>query len=385
MKSHLILVAGVFAVFSVSNADRFFGDPPSDHHPWAVHDSNRPLAPIVVPGENYGDPPSDAIVLFDGSDETKAKWKHERPDDKRKNDWIFTGEYMQAVRGSGYIATVEEFGDIQLHIEWAAPKEIQGNGQGRGNSGVFFMNGMVEVQVLDNYRNPTYADGSAGSVYGVMPPAVNALRPPGEWQSYDIIFRRPIVRDGEVLDPGSLTVLLNGVVVQDNTALEGGGGYKARQPLNRVFPEKGKIKLQDHGNPVRFRNIWARPLRPRALDGGTDGRLSMEATLAKRAEIAKSIRSDAEDRDGVDKALRLLESIVYSEDKQARAQAEQLIQAYLNQYSEAAPDLVESYKDKMLELDRALQYLKKFNYIDEDYEALVTVDRIARERGWKKR
>ena len=141
------------------------------------------------------------------------------------------------------------------------------------------MDGMVEVQVLDNYKNPTYADGSAGAVYGLMPPAVNALRPSGEWQSYDIIFRRPIARDGVILDFGSLTVLLNGVVVQDNTPLEGGSGHKKRKPLDRIFPELGALMLQDHGNPVRFRNIWYRPLRPRALDGGTDGRLSEESTL----------------------------------------------------------------------------------------------------------
>ncbi|MGB0742981.1 MAG: 3-keto-disaccharide hydrolase [Opitutales bacterium] len=385
MKTYLIFSFLIFASFKVTDAGRFFGDPPSGQYAWAVHDSNRPLPPIVEPGKNYGDPPSDAIVLFDGTQESFANWKHDRPDDKRKKDWKFTEDYMQAVRGSGYIHTKEEFGDIQLHIEWAAPEEAQGNGQGRGNSGVFFMDGMVEVQVLDNYRNPTYADGSAGAVYGVMPPAANPLRPPGEWQSYDIIFRRPIVREDKVLDPGSLTVLLNGVVVQDNTALDGGGGYKKRQPLNRVFPEKGKIKLQDHGNPVRFRNIWVRPLRPRALEGGTDGRLSMEAALAKRAEIAESIRADAMDMQGIDKGLRLYESIVYSEDSQTRSDAEALIQAYIKKFSNAPKPDKQSYKGKMLELDRALQYLNKFNYISDDHQAMLKVDRICKEQGWKKR
>jgi hypothetical protein len=244
---------------------------------------------------------------------------------------------------------------------------------------------MVEVQILDNYRNPTYPDGTAGSVYGVMPPAANALRAPGEWQSYDIIFRRPIVRDGKVLDPGRLTVICNGVVIQDSTPLEGGGGYKKRQPLDRVFPEKGSLRLQDHGNPVRFRNIWYRPLRPRALDGGTDGRLSVEATMAKRSEIAKSIREDAKAMAGVDKSLRLYESIVYADDLDARSEAEQLVQAYLDQFAAAAPDQLASYKDKMLELDRALQYLKKFKYIPEDHKALIAVDKIAKDKGWKKR
>lgn len=366
-------------------AGRFFGDPPDTHHPWAVHDANRPQPPLVVPGKNPGDPPSDAVVLFDGTEKSMSNWTHLRPDDKRKKDWLLVDGAMQAVKGAGTIATKEEFGDVQLHIEWAAPSEIKGSGQGRGNSGVFFMNGMVEIQVLDNYRNTTYPDGTAGAVYGVMPPAANALRAPGEWQSYDIIFRRPIVRDGKLLDPGRLSVICNGVVIQDSTPLEGGGGYKKRQPLDRVFPEKGRLQLQDHGNPVRFRNIWYRPLRPRALDGGTDGRLSEEATMAKRAEIAKSIREDAKKLEGIDKSLRLFESIVYAEDQDARAEAERLVQAYLDQFSAAAPDQAASYKNKLLELDRALHYLKKFNYIQEDHKALNAVDAIVKDNGWKKR
>lgn len=388
MKNRLqnyLFVLALIAGLTHLQAERFFGDPPDAHHPWAVHDSNRPQPPIVEPGETYGDPPSDAVVLFDGTEASIENWEHLRPDDKRKQDWLFEDGAMQAVRGSGYIASKQAFGDCQLHLEWAAPAEANGNGQGRGNSGVFLMDGMVEVQILDNYRNPTYPDGSAGSVYGVMPPAVNALRPPGEWQSYDIIFRRPIVRDGEVLDGGRLTVLVNGVVVQDNTPLEGGGGYKKRQALDRVFPEKGRLHLQDHGDPVRFRNIWYRPLRRRALDGGTDGRLTVEATIAKRSEIAESIRSDAESMKGIDKALRLFESIVYHEDVQARAEAEQLVQAYLDQFAAADSDAVESYRGKMRELDRALQFLNKHDFIEEDYEALAVVDQICKEQGWKKR
>jgi hypothetical protein len=383
MKKYLILLS-LLSGFSALGAARFYGEPPDDHHPWAVHDMNRPQPPLVVPGDTYGDPPSDAVVLFGGK-ASADNWEHLRPDDKRKNDWIFTDDYMQAVRGSGYIATKEEFGDCQLHVEWAAPEEVQGSGQGRGNSGVFLMNGMVEVQVLDNYRNPTYPDGSAGSVYGVMPPAANALRPPGEWQSYDIIFRRPIVRDGKVLDPGRLTVLLNGVVVQDSTPLEGGGGHKSRQDLDRVFPEKGRLQLQDHGNPVRFRNIWYRPLRPRPLDGGTDGFLSMDATMAKRAEIAESIREDAQSMEGLNKALRLFESLVYLEKGETRAEAEKLAQAYVAQFQEAPSSEKESYRGQMLELDRALQYLKKYQFIDDENDLIKTVEKICKEQGWKKR
>ena len=384
LKRYLIALAFV-AGFTNLQAERFFGDPPDAHHPWAVHDSNRPQPPMVKPGANYGNPPSDAVVLFDGTEASIENWDHLRPDEKRKQDWLFKDGVMQSVRGAGTLATKQEFGDCQLHIEWASPVEANGSGQGRGNSGVFFLNGMVEVQVLDNYRNPTYPDGSAGSVYGVMPPAANALRPSGEWQSYDIIFRRPIVRDGQVLDSGRLTVLLNGVVIQDSTPLEGGGGYKKRQALDRVFPEKGSLRLQDHGDPVRFRNIWVRPLRPRAPDGGTDGRLSIEATMDKRAEIAESIRSDAQRMSGIDRSLRLFESLVYHENARARAEAEQLLRAYLDEFAAAPADQVGSYRNKMLELDRALQYLNKYHFIGDKHEALAVVDRICEEQDWKKR
>lgn len=368
------------------HAQRFFGDPPDAHHPWAVHDGNRPQPPIVEPGENYGDPPSDAIVLFDGTEESyRSNWVHLSPDEDREHDWLFKDGYLQVVSGAGTLATKEEFGDVQMHIQWAAPSEVVGHSQGRGNSGVFFGNGMVEVQILDSYQNPSYPDGKAASVYGVMPPAVNAMRPPGEWQSYDIIYRRPIVRDGEILDEGSLTVLHNGVVVQDSTPLEGGGGFKKRQPLDRVFPEQGSIQLQDHGDPVRVRNIWVRPLRPRALDGGTDGRLSIPATMAKRTEIAENLRADAENLSGIDKSLRLFESLVYQENADARRRAEQLLRAYLQEFDALEEDAVESFRDKMMEVYNALKYLRDYQFIGEEHEGLAKLDQITVEQGWRDR
>ena len=268
---------------------QFYGDPPDDTHPWAVHDLNRPQPPRVEPGKTPGAPPSDAVVLFDGTPASLANWIHEK--DKRKGDWVVKNGVLQCTPGAGYIVSKKQFGDCQLHVEWSAPVEVRGNSQGRGNSGVFLM-GMTEVQILDNCNNPTYSDGFAGSVYGVMPPAANSLNPPGEWQTYDILFRRPVVIDGKVLDEGSMTVLVNGVAVQDSTPLEGGGGHKGRSKP-KAFPEKGPLKIQDHGNPVRFRNIWYRPLRPRQITGGTDGKLSPEATTAKRISIAAEIRADA--------------------------------------------------------------------------------------------
>ena len=265
----------------------------------------------------------------------------------------------------------------------APPVVEQKRGQQRGNSGVFLM-GMVEVQVLDNYKNPTYADGTAGAVYGVMPPAVNALRGPGEWQSYDIIFRRPVVQDGKVLDPGSLTVLCNGVVLQDGTPLEGGGGHKARKPLDRVFPDVGPLKLQDHGNPVRYRNIWYRPLRPRSFDGGTDGWISADATLAKRAEIGATVRADAKTKTGLSKALRLLESLIYEDDAEARREADVLLTDYLARFDHADAQQIRAEERSIRELERALSYLKRHSLFSDDHFALVRVDAIARKQGWKK-
>ena len=245
------------------------------------------------------------------------------------------------------------------------------------------MDGMVEVQVLDNYKNPTYADGSAGAVYGLMPPAVNALRPSGEWQNYDIIFRRPIARDGVILDLGSLTVLLNGVVVQDNTPLEGGSGHKKRKPLDRIFPEMGSLMLQDHGNPVRFRNIWYRPLRPRALDGGTDGRVSEEATLTKRSEIAEELRQHARTLEGQPKALRLLESLKYEENTDARLEADNLIALYVAKLKKIAPLEMEDEKKQVLSLDEALQYMHRYKLIPDDYPIRSFVNDLAIQQGWK--
>ena len=383
-KTFLILTVTLATLRVIAANGAFLGDPPDEHHPWAVHDHNRPLPPTVTPAANIGQPPSDAIVLFDGTEASfHENWRHNRPADEREQNWIVIDGALQSMRGAGKLSSLAELGDFQLHIEWRAPTEIVGHGQGRGNSGVFFMGGMVEVQVLDNYKNSTYADGFAGAVYGLMPPAVNALRPSGEWQSYDIIFRRPIARDEVILDYGSLTVLLNGVVVQDNTPLEGGSGHKKRKPLDRIFPELGALMLQDHGNPVRFRNIWYRPLRPRAIDGGTDGRLSVESTLSKRSETAEELRQHAQTLEGQQKALRLLESLKYEENKGARAEAENLIALYVAELKTIDPHKIEDEKKQVLSLDEALQYMYLYRLIPDDYPAHSFINDLAVQQGWK--
>lgn len=206
-----------------------------------------PEPPIVTPGTN-GSPPSDALVLFDGTD--LSQW---HGGDK----WLIQDGCATA--SSGGITTKEAFGDCQLHIEWATPEEVKGSGQGRGNSGVYLM-GRYEVQILDSFENTTYFDGQAGSLYKTKPPLVNASRGPGAWQSYDIIFQAPKFDDlGHLLQPAYVTVLHNGVLIQNHTELLGSTAWDA-PPSYQKHASRLPISLQYHGNPVRFRNIWLREI-----------------------------------------------------------------------------------------------------------------------------
>ncbi len=227
---------------------------------WIDHDRNRPQPPVVAPAtastqEQAGKPPSDAVVLFDGKD--LSQWVSM---DGSPTKWITRDGYMECVKGSGYMRTLQNFGDCQLHVEWATPMPGEGKGQGRGNSGVFVGLDRYEIQVLDSYQNPTYADGGAGSVYGQYPPLANVTRPPGEWQIYDIVYTAPRFDPvGKLLSAARLTVFQNGVLIQNNVELTGPTGWLDRAPY-QAHPEKQPISLQDHGNPVRFRNIWVREL-----------------------------------------------------------------------------------------------------------------------------
>ncbi|MFN0067398.1 MAG: DUF1080 domain-containing protein [Limisphaerales bacterium] len=209
----------------------------------------EPEPRAVTPGATVGAPPSDAIVLFDGRD--LSAWKGEGGGGP---GWKVEDGHAE-VRGGG-IVTKEEFGAVQLHLEWAAPAEVKGEGQGRGNSGVY-LQGRYEIQVLDSFQNKTYPNGQAGAFYGHAAPLANASRRPGEWQAYDIIFHPPKPgADGKVM-PGSFTVFHNGVLVQDRTPVPGDATAAAK--FAGVSPT-GPIFLQDHGNPVRYRNIWVRRL-----------------------------------------------------------------------------------------------------------------------------
>ena len=210
--------------------------------------------PIVTAGRTSADPPSDAIVLFDGKD--LSRW---RGQDGAPAKWTIRDGYVEVAPGAGDIATRDGFGDVQLHIEWATPAVPKGEGQERGNSGVFLME-RYEIQILDSYDNKTYFHGQAGSVYKQHAPLVNASRRPGEWQTYDIVFHAPrFDEQGKVIDRGRVTVLHNGVLIQNNAEIYG-ITYNDRPALHIAHDLRQPLRLQDHGNPMRYRNIWIRRL-----------------------------------------------------------------------------------------------------------------------------
>lgn len=222
---------------------------------WGVHDMNRPQPPVVMPGAEAHLPPSDATVLFDGTD--LSAWRNTK--DGGLAEWKVMDGFMEVVPDTGAIMTRQAFGSCQLHLEWATPEAVVGQGQMRGNSGVFLM-GRYEVQILDSFENATYPDGQAAAIYGQNPPLVNASRGPGQWQSYDLIFKRPVFNEkGKLLSPATITVLHNGVLVQNHWVIEGITYHKKRAAYE-LHGDKEPILLQDHGNPMRFRNVWIRPL-----------------------------------------------------------------------------------------------------------------------------
>ena len=232
---------------------------------WRVHDINRPRPRVVTPGtassgDQAGRPPSDAIVLFNGKD--LSNWLARGRGAERGKTfapaWKVENGYIETVPRTGSILTKEKFGDMQLHIEWATPRNVRAASQGRGNSGVLIM-GLYEIQVLDSYNNVSYADGQAAAIYGQYPPLVNASRKPGEWQSYDIIFEAARFEGEQLVKAAFATVFHNGVLVHHRQRLMGPMRHKV---VTNYEPHEaeGPLLLQSHGNPVRYRNIWARRL-----------------------------------------------------------------------------------------------------------------------------
>jgi hypothetical protein len=247
------LVPGVFWVTHAGAAQKY-----------GEHDRSHPLPPVITPAtcstqDKAGNPPSDAVVLFNGHD--LSNWESVKGGPA---DWTVGDGYFATKPGTGDIRTKQAFGDMQLHVEWSTPNPPHGEDQDRGNSGVFLM-GLYEIQVLDSYHSVTYADGQASAVYGQYPPQVNACRPPGEWQTYDIIFHRPRFSDeGTLLRRARVTVIQNGVLTQDNVAIMGPTGHHIR-PQYTPTPDKLPLALQDHNHPVRYRNLWVREIPERPM------------------------------------------------------------------------------------------------------------------------
>jgi hypothetical protein len=248
----LLLLAGVGMLGTVACAQE---KTPPPMKPEAT-EFYTPVPPKIAPGAQNNLPPSDAIVLFDGSNLNGfVSAKEGNP----PAEWKIEDGAMIVQKGKGDIQSKMAFGDAQYHLEWSAPTEIVGEGQGRGNSG-FFLMGIYEVQILDSYVSKTYTNGQAGSIYKQHPPLVNPLRPPGEWNYYDIIFKAPrFDKNGMVTSPATVTLLINGVLVQNNVILKGPTEYIGI-PNYKAHAEELPIKIQDHGNPVKFRNIWVRKL-----------------------------------------------------------------------------------------------------------------------------
>jgi hypothetical protein len=241
----LILTAALATTYGFSQERK--GDP-------TLTEIWNPVPKVVSPGKTSQDAPADAVVLFNGKDFSAWNGKGGKP-----VEWTISDGAMTVKGGSGEIISKQGFGDCQLHIEWRSPAVVKGEGQGRGNSGIFLM-GKYELQVLDSYNNKTYSNGQAGSIYKQLVPLVNVSRAPGEWQTYDIIFTAPrFAADGRLQSQARITVLHNGVLVQNNQAIWGGTEYIGIAEY-KPHSMKESLVLQDHGDAVSFRNIWIREL-----------------------------------------------------------------------------------------------------------------------------
>ena len=242
-----------------TNRDLGFTDTPMlPGLPWHVHDPNRPHPEHIQPANTPGGPPSDAVVLFDGGDLSRWVQRGKGADAGKLVDarWKVGDGWFEVAPNTGDLLSREKFGDCQIHVEWASPTEIHANSQGRGNSGVLIMS-RYEMQVLDAWENPTYADGEAGAIYGQWPPLVMPARRPGEWNTYDIAFEAPQFDGEKLVRPAFVTLFYNGVVVHNRKEIRGAMVYRKVATYTAHAPEEA-LMLQDHHNPVRYRNIWVR-------------------------------------------------------------------------------------------------------------------------------
>ena len=366
-----------------------YGDTPDAKHAWAVHDLNRPV-PARIAAEP-GQPPSDAVVLFNGT--SLENWESTKGEATK---WRLADGALESVKGAGYIRTKQAFGDCQLHLEWAAPSNVEGMGQGRGNSGVFLM-GNYEIQVLDSSEtavlpdgknlNPNYADGQAASVYAENPPLVNACRKPGEWQTYDIIFHQPVWEDGRMKYPGSVTVLHNGVLVQDHWEMEGLTTHCRRRPL-APHAAKLPLQLQDHGNPVRFRNIWIREIPSRYANTTHGGPAASEADVtALRQKTAARLFAAANPADAnrAEALQRLLEVVSYDAGAAYMKAVQDVSDAYLKELAGADKQKLQDRKGEIIGVRNACNVLTRNKVVPEDFALKAGLQRIISENGLEKK
>jgi len=337
LKKYIISAAAVAAFGAIAEPS---GDRPDATHAWSVHDPNRPNPASVV--AEPGKPPSDAIVLFDGTEDSFRKnWSDAKGNPVK---WKFSDGIVTCVPSGGGAQTVESFGDCQMHIEWKTPENMNRNTSNSGNSGVLFLDGLYEVQIFDSHnvaesrslwKEGNYADGQAGAIYGQNPPIVQPCRKPGEWQTFDIVFHPPIYDGKRLVDPGSATVFFNGVLVQDCFPFQGRTGWCRRFP--HINKSAGKIVLQNHGCPVSFRNIWLRKIPSRFADTVNGGLgLKMGDVAALRHKLAgESLALADEATDPAEKYIRLWEAYCYEPDREIAAK----IRA-------AEPDCIAAYKGK---------------------------------------
>ena len=393
MKVTNIVLATACAVIPavVKSAVGVYGDVPDSKHAWAVHDGNRPN-PVKVSAEP-GQVPSDATVLFDGTEESfKKNWTHKR--ENRKRDWIVRDGAIESVKGAGYLQTKASFGDCQLHIEWASPVRVEGFGQGRGNSGIFLM-GNYEIQVLDSYEtdpskspnpNPNYADGQASAVYAENPPLVNACRAPGEWQTYDIVFHQPVWDGAKMIYPGSVTVFHNGVLTQDHWEMEGLTTHRVRRPL-APHAVKLPLELQDHGNPVRFRNVWIREIPSRyanrthggpAVDENEVMKLRRETAAKLYAQIEKPVRPTIEGMEAMAAVISYVKEGEYAKVWQDTAMA---FHDVLDKMTDAEWN---ARKDDLLALRKTLNTLIKAGVVSQACGTRRRISAAALRLGWEK-
>ena len=384
-------IAAALAVCGAAGAAMAFlyGDTPDARHAWAVHDRNRPNPVKVSATPQFAKAPSDAVVLFDGTPETFANWTDTKGNPTK---WKLVNGTLESVRGAGYIMTKQKFGDCQLHLEWAAPSRVEGFGQGRGNSGVFLM-GNYEIQVLDSFEtdpsknpnpNPNYADGQASAVYAENPPLVNASLGPGEWQSYDIVFHQPVWQGNKMVYPGSVTVFHNGVLTQDHWEMEGLTTHCRRRPL-APHDTKLPLQLQDHGNPVHFRNIWIREIPSRYANTTHGGPAATEKdVMALRQKTAAELFAKVDFNNRMNAIRGILEVASYDMNPKYQQKLPELQNAFLADFNKLTKEQADKRKWEVFTLRGDLDVLIRNGVFPKDNAFRAELEKIIAKYQLKK-